>query len=162
MPSFGASEFREREPVSTGERFMSESESVVSTVAKPILCSAHPVLPVRDIEETAHYYRDVLGFNIHFMWREHEDAPLAHCGVGRNEAHLQFTTWTRQHDAVVNSGWVYVIVENIDALHEEVTARGAEIISPLETQSWQMREFEVKDCNGHILRFGQEVDCHEA
>ena len=141
---------------------MSQSEDVVSTGLKSVLCSAQPVLPVRDIEETAHYYRDVLGFYIHFMWRERDDAPLMHCGVGRNEAHLQFTTWTRQHDAVTNCGWTYIIVENVDAWHEEVAARGADIISPLETQPWQMREFEVQDCNGHILRFAQEVDCNEA
>ncbi len=141
---------------------MTQMENAVVTVAKPVLCSAQPVLPVRDIEETAHHYRDVLGFNIHFMWREHDDAPLAHCAVGRDEAHLQFTTWTRQHDQVVNAGWTYIIVDNVDALHDEVAARGAEIVSPLETFSWQMREFEIKDCNGHILRFGQEVDCPEA
>lgn len=60
--------------------------------------------------------------------------------------------------AVRNLSFVaYVTVEGIDALHQEVALRGAEVISEPETEPWGMREFGIRTPDGHRIRFGQPV-----
>ncbi len=40
--------------------------------------------------------------------------------------------------------------------------RGAEIVEPLESKPWGMREFSIRDLDGHFLRFGRgEKDIDE-
>ena len=45
--------------------------------------------------------------------------------------------------------------ESIDELHEKHRAAGATIVSPIENKPWGLREYTVRDLNGHYLRFGQ-------
>jgi hypothetical protein len=49
-------------------------------------------------------------------------------------------------------------VDNADELHDELKARGAKIVyGPLIQESYQMREFAVRDCDGHVLGFGEHL-----
>jgi uncharacterized glyoxalase superfamily protein PhnB len=111
------------------------------------------VLPVRDVVETMQYYRDVLGFKIEWLWGE----PPQHAAVTKDHVALQFTTWLRDKAEIIPCGWQYIVVSDVDALHDEYSQNGAKIITGLKSQEWGMREFEVEDCNGHILRFGQDT-----
>ena len=44
------------------------------------------------------------------------------------------------------------------ALHSEFAAKGAEIVyGPLIQESYQMKEFAVRDGDGHVLGFGQAL-----
>ena len=49
----------------------------------------------------------------------------------------------------------FVLCEGIDALCSRHQCHGATIYSPLETKPWGLREYTVRDLNGHYLRFGQ-------
>lgn len=51
----------------------------------------------------------------------------------------------------------YLKVEGIDALAVAFAARGAEVIDGPETREYGMRELVVRDCNGLILAFGEDV-----
>src|SRR5688500_2498960 len=48
-------------------------------------------------------------------------------------------------------------VEDVDTLHAQHRAAGAQIIAPLENKPWGTREYSVRDCNGYHLRFGGPV-----
>jgi catechol 2,3-dioxygenase-like lactoylglutathione lyase family enzyme len=44
-----------------------------------------------------------------------------------------------------------VEVDNVDAIHAVMTARGAEIVHPLQDERWGVRRFFVRDPNGHVV-----------
>jgi hypothetical protein len=49
-------------------------------------------------------------------------------------------------------------VNDVMALHSEFTSKGADIAyGPLIQESYQMKEFAVRDCDGHVLGFGQAL-----
>jgi ribosomal-protein-alanine N-acetyltransferase len=116
-----------------------------------------PVLPVRNVLETAAFYRDKLGFIVEFLYGN----PPTHGGVFRGEwttqgARIQLT----QHDGaeIPRAGWLYIFVTtDIDELYEEFRARGVHIVHEIETYAWNMREFTIEDCNRHRLRFGTPI-----
>jgi uncharacterized glyoxalase superfamily protein PhnB len=51
----------------------------------------------------------------------------------------------------------YFRVTGIDALAEELRARGADMPDGPEDRSYGQREIMVKDCNGLILCFGEDT-----
>src|SRR5262249_32528422 len=55
----------------------------------------------------------------------------------------------------VGGQWHSFFVDGIDALYALHGRNGATICSPLEAKPWGLREYTVRDLNGHFLRFGQ-------
>ena len=49
-------------------------------------------------------------------------------------------------------------VSDVQALHAELHAKAADIVyGPLIQEAYQMKEFAVRDCDGHVLGFGQAL-----
>lgn len=53
--------------------------------------------------------------------------------------------------------WMSIFVDDADALHEEMRAKGARIVMPPTDEPWGMREFHVEDPDGHTIRFGHSA-----
>jgi hypothetical protein len=53
----------------------------------------------------------------------------------------------------VSGGVVNLIVEEVDALHEELVGRGVRIDTGPVDQTWGNREMYVKDADGNSIRF---------
>lgn len=51
--------------------------------------------------------------------------------------------------------WVWIGVSDVEALHEELKAKGATILHPPESFPWAC-EMKVADPDGHVLRFGSD------
>ena len=49
-------------------------------------------------------------------------------------------------------------VDNVDEYYEIIKARGAKILSPPGDKEWFMREMLVEDPDGHIIRFGNNIE----
>jgi len=111
------------------------------------------VLAVRDIERSAAYYRDVLGFRI--LWEDASDWRIAerdgvrlmlgHCPSEIPAAEIGAHNW-----------FGYLEVDDVDAWRNEVVARGAVCSAPKD-QPYGMREIIVTTPDGHRIVFGQEV-----
>jgi ribosomal protein S18 acetylase RimI-like enzyme len=112
--------------------------------------SSEPIFPVADVVATVRYYREVLGFREGWTWGEPPDFG----GVRWGKVGAMFAL---QSGAVAPAGgqWHSFFVEGIDALHDFHRRKGAAICSPLEAKPWGLREYTVRDLNGHYLRFGQ-------
>jgi len=119
--------------------------------ARPKICPWAFVLAVADLERSSSYFRDVLGFPVRWAdiadWRlvARDDARvmLGHCPNDRPPAEIG------------SHGWFgYLEVDDVDALHTEITARGALCTAPAD-QSYGMREIVVTTVDGHRLVFGQ-------
>lgn len=47
-----------------------------------------------------------------------------------------------------------LFVVDADAVHEACVAQGADIVVSIDSKPWRMREFMLRDINGHLLRTG--------
>lgn len=119
-----------------------------------------PYFLVDDVEKSANYYRDVLGFHYHQLWGG--DPPIF-AMVHRDGVEIMLrrtdTPGTmRPNNVVADESWdAYIRVEDTDSLHAEYAAKGAKITSPLTDREYGMREFEVEDINGYILGFAHPI-----
>ena len=106
-----------------------------------------PQLPVSDVRAAQDYYRDVLGFQIAWIWLDDYGA------VYNGDVQIYFT----KVDGPRPSMCCCADVEDADAVYETYRARGAKIVSEIETKPWGMREFTIEDPNGHLFRVGHGV-----
>lgn len=117
-----------------------------------------PVLMVHDVLKTAEFYRDTLGFNIDFIYGE----PADHAGVSRADwtasgVSIQLTAVPLERD-VTPSSYLHIRVDtSLDSLYEDYLARGVEVAAAPEDKPWGMREFAVRDVNGHVLVFATHI-----
>ena len=113
--------------------------------------SAVPIIPAREIEASAAWYRDRLGFEI--FHAEHEYGI-----VGRGEAWIHFwgPSGIEPEDSMTS---IRVGVRGIDELYASCMDQGiVHPKSPLEEQPWGFREFSVTDHDGNLVTFFQPGD----
>ncbi len=131
-----------------------EPTSAKSMSAAPRLTRAVPVIFVVNVQESAEFFRDTLGFSINFL---HGQPPF-YGSVSRDRAcvHLKFV-----HEPVLAVGAqdrggcisVFVQVENVKALYAEYVTAGATFAQKLKKQAWGGRDFIVRDPDGNGICF---------
>ena len=57
-----------------------------------------------------------------------------------------------------HSYFAHVLVEDVDALLEQMRSRGATFIQEVATKPWGLREFGIVTPDGHRVMFGQEIE----
>ncbi|WP_213955535.1 MULTISPECIES: VOC family protein [unclassified Variovorax] len=139
-----------------------------------------PVLPVSDVTRAARYFRDVLGFELDFIAGEPPsyarvrhvpafDAFDADARSGGNGLvrHAIVPDGHGQGDAVYIRLWqcnaretrqwrgeiVIHVGYDVDGLHATYLKRGVEVVEPPASQPWGLREFAIREPDGHVLRF---------
>jgi uncharacterized glyoxalase superfamily protein PhnB len=117
---------------------MSIKENMTS-IGQPV-----PELPVADVERAQRYYKDVLGFEIAWLYPGKEIGA-----VSRGQAAIFFRKRGAPFDPAIH--WVFA--DDIDATYEELQSSGANIVEPLEKKPWGLRQFTVKDLDGNIFYF---------
>jgi len=113
------------------------------------------VLAVPDLEISGAFYRDALGFQIHEIgdpgWRM----------FVRDSCRIMAGECPDAIPAVEigdHSYYGYLVVDNVDQYYESVLAYGAEVIKPLKSEPWGMREFGLRTVDGHRILIGQDLD----
>jgi len=112
------------------------------------------VLAVPDLQRSASYFRDALGFRLEWPegsgWqlasREGVRIMMGHCPDALSPAA------TGDH-----SYFGYLHVDDADALHSEFVSRGAIILQPPANKAHGMREFVVATPDGHRMVIGQDL-----
>jgi uncharacterized glyoxalase superfamily protein PhnB len=121
-------------------------------VGTPSLLSALPAFVVPDVRAAVAHYRDVLGFQVS---PENANAELF---AIVNLAPGQGVQLKRGNGPSALGAYVYLSLEEVEALAGELARRGANIRSPLQLRAWNMREIIVADHLGHQLRIGAPPD----
>jgi uncharacterized glyoxalase superfamily protein PhnB len=126
----------------------------------PRITGIAPFLLVADVVRAAEYYRDRLGFTIRGYF--FEDPPVF-AMVGRDDHIVMLSLMTggrggsnRDHKAEALDA--YLSVDDVDALHAEFQQRGADLIGPPQLRIYGMKELEVRDLDGYVICFGEDVD----
>jgi catechol 2,3-dioxygenase-like lactoylglutathione lyase family enzyme len=110
------------------------------------------VLAVPNLDRSTVYFRDVLGFKVRWedvtgwclMERDTVRVMLGECPNDMRPADLGSHNW-----------FGYLNADDVDALHAEITARGATCSAPAD-RPYGMREIVVTTVDGHRIVFGQE------
>jgi predicted enzyme related to lactoylglutathione lyase len=121
--------------------------------------SVAPYFIVDDVVATANYYRDKLGFNYERFWND----PPSFCMVEREGivimlGQLEATGVMRPNRTVDPEGgaWdTYIYVGDADGLHSEFKSKGVKIVREISDRPYGCRDFDIDDCNGYRLCFGQ-------
>jgi catechol 2,3-dioxygenase-like lactoylglutathione lyase family enzyme len=108
-----------------------------------------PILRVRDIPSSLEYYVRALGFKVDWQ------GPYF-ASVTRGRCHIFLSQGDQGH----SGGWVWIGVEDADALLEEYQRTGAKIRHPPTNYSWAY-EMQVEDIDGNVLRLGSEPKQNE-
>ncbi len=103
-----------------------------------------PILRVRSVAASIQYYVQKLGFKIDWQ------APIF-ASVSRGRCHI----FLSEGDQGNPGGWVWIGVEDADALFEEYRGSGANVRHPPTNYDWAY-EMQVEDPDGNILRMGAD------
>jgi len=114
------------------------------------LCDAATLFVVQDVLRSVEHYRDMLGFRVEFTYGE----PTFYAGVERDNVaiHLQAASETKRRPG---HGAINVFVTGVDALYQELKARGARTTEEPADRPYGMRDFNVLDLDGNELCFGE-------
>jgi catechol 2,3-dioxygenase-like lactoylglutathione lyase family enzyme len=115
------------------------------------LARACPLFPVADVQKSAAWYRDKLGFKIVNAYPDHGYAILQRDDI---EIHL----WKCDDPKVAEMTSAYIRPDDIGAVHADLQrAADGGRISDVAEREWGMREFYIWDPDGNLLKFGVPV-----
>ena len=120
------------------------------------LTSLSPQFLVDDLSIAIAYYRNRLSFELDFEY-ESFYASVSRDGFSVHLKCAPKTVADRAHRKQNEHLDAYVGVRGIEALFDELTSKGADIIRPLEQRPWGCKDFYVEDPDGYILCFSEET-----
>jgi uncharacterized glyoxalase superfamily protein PhnB len=131
------------------------------------LRSISPLFVVADVEESAEYYREKLGFDIdgYFGYpprftsvlRDGIEIMLKSQGETEKKRLSPELPARRRLPRCADCD-AYINVADLDALYHELKSRKARIVRKPETTEYDTREFAVEDCNGYVICFSQAIE----
>lgn len=108
-----------------------------------------PLLLVPDVLAAATFYHGTLGFQ-----SDADGVSPEYAVVWRDNAAVHFAPSDRAPAGVRIFFWV----KDVDALYDDVRRNGAEVVEPIGTRDYHVRDFSIRDLNGVELVFGQDWD----
>jgi uncharacterized glyoxalase superfamily protein PhnB len=117
-----------------------------------------PMLKVPDLVATIEFYTETLGFTVQNQMSDDSSKPTW-CALKWGNVQVMFSSaesFDQPPGPPLMTGVLYFNPANVRALCEFLKDR-ADVAWPLEEMPYGMLEFAIRDCNGYILSFGQEV-----
>ncbi len=108
-----------------------------------------PILYASNVLRSLDYYTQVLGFEHRWDWGE----PPGFGGVWKDTVEVYFCERGQGSPGT----WLTIQVEEVDAYHDAIKSRGANVLVPPVNREWGMREMLVQDPDAHMIRFGMGV-----
>jgi catechol 2,3-dioxygenase-like lactoylglutathione lyase family enzyme len=115
----------------------------------PMLVGAATVFSVSDMPKSIAHYRDALGFAVTFQYGE----PVFYACLCRDEVNVHLVA-AHKTKRLAGHGGICVFVRDVDRVHAELVAHGANVIKAPENYDYGMRDFDVADLDGNCLTFG--------
>ena len=112
---------------------------------------AIPLLHVSKSIAAEKFYCTRLGFRREFAHRSDDANPdPCYMGLTRDGVWLHVSSFSGDG---ISGGVANLIVEDVDALHAELLAKGVRIDTGPVDQTWGTREMYVRDADGNSIRF---------
>jgi uncharacterized glyoxalase superfamily protein PhnB len=116
--------------------------------------SIYPVVRYADPATAIRFLVDAFGFTEHEVHKG-PDGDIAHAELSFGDGMVMLGP-SAGPEAVFDTGAqsIYVVADDVDALHDRAIAAGAEIVYPLTDQDYGSRDFSAKDPAGNVWSFG--------
>jgi len=121
-----------------------------------------PHLLVESVSDNINYYKDILGFEPIYIQNEDDIVNFAilkngnvQVMVGQKELFNNFFPGSDDL-RLQNSSLLYFEMNDVDTYYEKVKNK-VEIVRELKNTWYKTREFWIKDCNGYLLAFFQNI-----
>jgi uncharacterized glyoxalase superfamily protein PhnB len=111
---------------------------------------AIPVFHVASSVAAEGFYCDKLGFHREFIYRPGSEQAPCYMGLTRDEARLHISSF---RDDAVPGGLVYLLVDDVDRLYEELVRKGVVVDMPPTDQAWGTREMYVREADRNKIAF---------
>jgi uncharacterized glyoxalase superfamily protein PhnB len=125
----------------------------------PRITGIAPFFLVADVTKAAEFYRDKLGFKIIGYFFEE---PPVFAMVGRDDKIIMLSLMqggrggsNRAHKSEAVDAYLWT--DDVDALHADFSGNGVEIVMPPTLRIYGMKELEIRDLDGYVLCFGEDV-----
>jgi len=116
-----------------------------------MILRAIPLLHVSNAAAAVEFYSNGLGFQVEFAHRpEGVVSDPCYMGLSRDGVWINLSSFSGDG---VAGGVVNLMVDNVDRLYAEFTAKHVAVDTPPVDQTWGSREMYVKDFDGNCLRF---------
>ena len=118
-----------------------------------------PVLAVTDVDKTAEFFVSGLGFSLAGKWTEDDGVPTF--AIVRMD---DITVGMQVVEKAVPTGpWAtYLYIEDVDAFADQIQGNGVALEREPMDRFYGCRDLEVKDPDGNLLCFGQDLSPCEA
>ena len=113
-----------------------------------------PILSVGNIARSFEYYTETLLFEKAWEWG---DPPSFGCVRMGADVEIFFCEQCQGNPGT----WMSIFVDDIDKYYNAIKDRGADIQCGPVTEPWNVREVQVRDPDGHIIRFGAGLEHSE-
>jgi catechol 2,3-dioxygenase-like lactoylglutathione lyase family enzyme len=118
---------------------------------------SEPILPSRDLDETRAFY-EAIGFR---PWFRDGGVNASYEILSRGHLVVHFFL-ERQLDPAANDAGCYLRVADADRFHQECSVlnlppSGIPRVNPPRDEPWGMREFNLVDPSGNLLRIGHDL-----
>ena len=123
------------------------------------LTAAYPQLFTGDMQRSARFYGEQLGFEVRFLFGD----PPVYAQFVRDAARLNMRLVeapvldreaAEQHELLA----AYLEVDDVEGLFAEYSARDVDFFRPLERKPWGLTGFIVRDPDGNLLNFAEPAD----
>lgn len=131
----------------------------MATKVSSRLIRSAPYFPVADVDKSVAFYERVFGFSCEYS----AGTPAIFAVCSRDGLGIMLRKVPEPDRIVPNEKqggtWdAFFWIDDAKALHKELAERGADVVyGPLLQESYHMMEFAVRDCDGHVLGFGQAL-----
>jgi len=120
--------------------------------------SSAPHVLVSDLRRSVDWFVDVLGFERPELWGDPPGFAMPERDGFIVMLEQRAGVEPRPHGAV-NAWDAHFWSEGVDAFAAELIAVGADVVEmPVDRPEYWMRELFVRDPDGHLLVFGQDID----
>ena len=119
------------------------------------LFASHCIFPTKDIEKTAQYYKEKLGFKpVAYL-----DAAEPHICLYRDSTEIILTksikSEVQPNRLLYGYGYdAYFITSTQEELQDELKSNGVKIVRPLSRVDYHNKEFVIEDIDGRWIGFG--------
>jgi lactoylglutathione lyase len=126
------------------------------------VATAFPVFYVGDVDASARFYRELLGFTE--IFRLPEDGPPGYVGLTLGDSRLGLVDSSWPGDTIgiaVGVGpraELFVYVDDVDAVAQRAPEAGGQILRPPGDMPWGERVAYVQDPEGNPVALAQPVD----
>ncbi|MGB0561949.1 MAG: glyoxalase superfamily protein [Spirulinaceae cyanobacterium] len=116
--------------------------------------SVVPIFRIFDVAKAKAFYLDYLGFRLDWEHCFEPDTPVyMQVSNGKIILHL-----SEHHGDCCPGSTVMVDIQNLDAYHAKITAKGYKYLRPgIELAPWNAKVMEVIDPFGNRLRFNEDL-----